>query len=136
MDTRLFSIGTRLGRLRTQDLPLLARAIVSYYRGQAKVTTGITRNVRYVRLNTFGSQVQVLAEDWAKILVCVQNDEFRQFFYQTDQHYNKVLSILRLIFTESYPTASKSSVVDLRTLTALSPVDNLDTLDQVVLEKT
>lgn len=125
MDTRLFRIETRPGRLRQQDLPLVARALVGYYKGQVRVKTGITRNVRYVRLEASDFHVQLMAEDWARILPYIQNDDFNQFIVKSQpdvvysnqyvhssplidstdrQYYVRVLNTLTTLFVETFPT--------------------------------
>lgn len=126
MDNRLFKIPKRPGRLRQQDLPLVARALVAAMRKQAQVKTGRVENIGYVRIETSDFQVQVLASDWAKILPYLQDESFNQVVVKSQidpvvsdpltahaspiidrtdkQYYLKVLHVLQRLFPEKYPT--------------------------------
>jgi hypothetical protein len=86
VDNRLFQIwGLRPANLRKEDLPEVARAIVSLYRRKAQVTTGITKNVSYVLITGRGLKVQVLAEDWAKIMPFIKDGTFDQTVLRSEQ---------------------------------------------------
>ncbi len=128
VDNRLFKIETRPGYQRRQDLPLLARALVAVFRKKGQAKIGITKNVRFVRLELPEYHVQILASDWAKIMPFIQNDEFNQavvksqidsvwidpltshdspLIDRTDrQYYLRVLAILQGLFPTAYPTSS------------------------------
>lgn len=127
MDNRLFNITSRPGRLRRQDLPLVARALVSLFRRQAQLRTGITKNVGYVRIETSEFKVQILQEDWVKILPSIKNDFLNQAVFRTQvdtpvlypdrdrdpsiidrtdqQYYTRTLQLLQELFPEAYPTS-------------------------------
>jgi len=127
VDNRLFNITTRPGLLRTQDLPLVARALVSLFRKQAVVKTGRTKNLGYVRIEAHDFQVQILAEDWAKIMPYIQDETFNQVVVKSQidpvvinplvahdssiidgvdrQYYLRVLQILQGLFPVAYPTS-------------------------------
>lgn len=127
MDNRLFNITARPGRLRRQDLPIVARALVSLFRKQATLKTGITKNVGYVRIEAVGFQVQILQEDWNKILPSLKDDFLNQVVFKTQvdptvlypvqehepsiidrtdqQYYTRTLQLLQELFTEAYPTS-------------------------------
>lgn len=126
MDSRLFNIPLRPGTPRTQDLPLLARAIVALFKGGAKVKTGWVKNLGYVRIETRDFQVQLLAKDWSKILPFIQDGSFEETVTKAQmdalyldptlvndnslvdrnnlQYYLKILYTLQSLFMESYPT--------------------------------
>lgn len=107
----MFRIETRPGRLRSQDLPLLAQALLGYYQGQVRVKHGVTRNLGYVRLESATFHVQVLAEDWTKLLTHIKNGDFNQstliLDYTDPQAYTKILRTLQTIFVEAYPVTRK-----------------------------
>jgi hypothetical protein len=127
VDNRLFHVETRVGLLRQQDLPLVARALISVYRKQAVVKTGRTKNLSYVRIEAHDFHVQILAEDWAKIMPYIQDEIFNQVMVpaQVDpvvinplvahdssiidnvdrQYYLRVLYVLQGLFPEAYPTS-------------------------------
>lgn len=127
MDNRLYKIETRPGRLRQQDLPLVARALISVFRRQAEVKVGFTKNVKWVRLEAKDFHVQILGEDWAKILPYIQDDSFNQLVVKSQidsvyidpntahasaiidhtdrQYYLRVLQTLQGLFPEAYPTS-------------------------------
>lgn len=128
MDNRLFQISARPGRLRQQDLPYVARALVSLFRKQAEVKTGTAKEISYVRIQSPSLTVQILAEDWAKILPYLQDDTLNQVVNKMQEdtvwgnqvtahdastidqvdrgYYYAVLSLLQRLFTEAYPTSS------------------------------
>lgn len=69
MDNRLSSIGTaRPGRVRKQDIPDLASALVGYWKGKGVLDAGSSKNVAYVRLHGANFDVLVTREDWVKVL--------------------------------------------------------------------
>ena len=127
VDNRLFKIEIRPGNLRQQDLPLVARALVALFRKQAVVKTGTVKNISYVRIEAVEFHVQILAEDWAKILPYIQDDSFNQevvktqidsvwvdplvahatqFIDRTDrQYYLRILQVLQGLFPTAYPTS-------------------------------
>lgn len=127
MDNRLFNITSRPGRLRRQDLPLVARALVSLFRRKAQLRTGITKNVGYIRIDAPEFRVQILREDWVKILPYIKNDFLNQVVFKTqidtvvlhperdhepsiidrtdEQYYVRTLQLLQELFTEAYPTS-------------------------------
>lgn len=129
MDNRLFKIETRPGLQRRQDLPLLARALVAVFRKQGQAKIGITKNVRYVRLETPEFHVQVLASDWAKIMPYVEDQSFDQVIVKSQldsvwidplashspplidrtdrQYYLRVLEVLQGLFPTAYPTSAR-----------------------------
>lgn len=129
MDSRLFNIPLRPGTPRQQDLPLIARAIVALYQGQAKLKTGRVKNLGYVRIEAKDFQVQLLASDWAKVLPYIQSEDFDQVVtkaqldsvrldpnfvsdsslidHQNQQYYLKVLYTLRGLFPDRYPTSNE-----------------------------
>ncbi len=129
MDNRLFQITSRPSRLRRQDLPLVARALVSLYRRQAKVETGFVRNIGYVLITASDFKVQILASDWAKILPRIQDESFNQVVTKSQvdsvyidplashassiidhtdrEYYLRVLYTLQALFSEAYPTSNR-----------------------------
>lgn len=128
MDNRLYNIETRPGEQRRQNLPLLARALVSLFRKQAVVKTGRTKNVGYVRIEAAGFHVQVLESDWAKIMPYIRDETFNQVIVKSQidsvwidpiaahessiidhtdrQYYLRVLQILQGLFPVAYPTSN------------------------------
>jgi hypothetical protein len=58
----------RLERITKVDLPELARAIVAFQRKQCQVSSGVSRNVSYVRLFGDGVNVIIRGDDWNLIL--------------------------------------------------------------------
>lgn len=129
MDSRLYNIPLRPGTPRAQDLPLLARAILAVFKGQAKTKTGWTKNLGYVRIEAKDFQVQLLAQDWGKILPYIQSGDFDQVVtkaqmdalyldttivndsslidQQNRQYYLKILYTLQSLFPEAYPVPSE-----------------------------
>jgi hypothetical protein len=127
VDNRLFKIETRPGHQRRQDLPLLARALVAVFRKQGQAKIGITKNVKFVRLETPEFHVQVLASDWAKIMPYIQDEGFNQVVVKSQidsvwidpltshatpindrtdrQYYLRILAVLQELFPTAYPTA-------------------------------
>lgn len=82
MDNRLFSIGTtRPGRVRKQDIPDLASALVGYFKGKAILDAGSSRNVSYVRLHGANCDVLVTGEDWVKVLPYLQNGTLGPYLF-------------------------------------------------------
>lgn len=128
MDNRLFKIETRPGHQRRQDLPLLARALVAVFRKQGQAKIGISKNVKFVRLETPEFHVEVLADDWAKILPYIQDESFNQVVVKSQldsvwidplvahatpiidrtdrQYYLRVLAVLQGLFPTAYPTSA------------------------------
>jgi hypothetical protein len=106
-------------RIRTQDLPLLAKAICGFERGLVNVERGYKRQIAYIRLFCPQFEVQVLANDWNKIApylavgspllvdpIINSNEKDISNLEQWDAvFYTKVYDTLRMIFTQSYPTS-------------------------------
>lgn len=128
MDARIFfADGGQLSAIRTQDLPVLAKAIAGYERGFLKVEKCQKRNVSYVRFfaaSTQSFELNVLESDWRKIVPHLVSGEFNPFvgppgIYSdvTPKDFDnlevwdarfvqKVYQALQLIFTQSYPTSN------------------------------
>jgi hypothetical protein len=136
VDGRIFYVGGRqLSAIRTQDLPMLAKAIVGYARGMVSVERCIHRLVQYVRFyanEQAGGQrfeFNVLASDWAKLypylsgqpvntpgpssplltqsVIKNSNTNDLSNLEQWDPvYYAKVYATLQTIFTQSYPTSN------------------------------
>ena len=124
MDNRLAAIGTkRPGKIRKQDIPDLATALVGYWKGLGTLDAGTSRNISYVRLLGPNYDVLVTGEDWIKVLPYLQNGTLGPGFFASpglglDSQvltgkdfgdptlYNRTLSTLTTIFSdaESYPT--------------------------------
>lgn len=122
MDNRLFKIGTeRPGRIRQQDIPDLATALVGYWRGFGVVDAATQRNIRYVRLHGRGFDVLVTWEDWIKVLPALGNGALGPFagfgLSQNSQStftkdfgdpvlYERTIATLQSLFpdAEAYPT--------------------------------
>lgn len=146
MDNRLFNITTRPAKLRSQDLPMLAKALVGYYKGLVVVKTGRVNNIGYVRLETPSYHLQILNEDWVKILPYIETGDFDQSLtkaqldYMANRrefdgvlldnsvYYQRILGTLETIFTEEYPEVKKPLGV------TSSLTDNLQTTDEVTVE--
>jgi hypothetical protein len=74
MDNRLFTIGTaRPGKIRKQDIPAIATAIVGWTKGFGVVDANSIRNVPYVRLHGETFDVLVTGTEWLKILPRLQD---------------------------------------------------------------
>lgn len=122
MDNRLAKIATiRPGRIRQQDIPDLASALVGYWKGWGTVDASVSKNVTYVRLHGRGFDVLVTREDWAKILGLLQDGTLGMFpspptndrteipvgrDFGDPVLYNWTLATLSLAFTDAevYPT--------------------------------
>lgn len=98
------------------------------FRKQAEVKTGTAKEISYVRIQSPSLTVQILAEDWAKILPYLQDDTLNQVVNKMQEdtvwgnqvtahdastidqvdrgYYYAVLSLLQRLFTEAYPTSS------------------------------
>ncbi len=132
MDGRIFFVdGRQLSAVRTQDLPVLTRAICGFQRGLVSVERCYQRQVAYVRFFAPGFEVYVLANDYQKIVPflatgwmtsdvvapqsimsvagCVGTGWSRKELFNLEiwdaPFYQKVYSTLRTIFTQSYPTS-------------------------------
>jgi hypothetical protein len=130
VDGRIFYAGTRqLSELRTQDLPLLAKAICGYERGMVHVEQCCKHQVEFLRLHAPNFEVFVLTSDWKRIVpylatgwmtpgvVAPQpvHDRLHDAFCASldladletwdKTFYQKVLATLQTLFTESYPTS-------------------------------
>lgn len=68
MDSRLSRLdGQRLHRLRKEDLPELATALIAHSKRAAKVTNGNFRGSRFVQLTGLNVNIAILTEDWVYI---------------------------------------------------------------------
>lgn len=128
MDNRISKIDGRKPRsLRRSDCPIVALAIVSYYRQQCSVLSGTHRHLPYVRFVGRGLDVSVLGEDWEKILPFVKDGTFNPSqtptspfvgYLHPDRHYaqatldsrdirfyERVLGVLEQLFPGDYPEA-------------------------------
>lgn len=124
MDARIFFVdGRQLSAQRTQDLPVLAKAICGFERRFVKVERCFKRNVGYIRLYYLDFEVYVLESDWRKIIPHLVSGElnpqvgpqhvisdvtprgFDNLEVWDQRFYQKVYSALQLIFTQSYPTS-------------------------------
>lgn len=127
MDSRLFRVdGRRILRLRREDLPELARAIIAVVRRRARAGVFRVSDVGVVELQGLGVSVLVHGTDWQRILPYVQDESFNTqlnpagpsvgyldpdiaygepILDRADlQLYNRIYGILRGLFTETYPT--------------------------------
>lgn len=129
VDSRLFRIGgRRIVRLRKEDLPELARAIVAVTRIRARARAGVVTvaNVKYVEIVGKNVDVLVPAEDWKRILPYVQDESFNPVIFPSRQAsqpldpqiafdellldhadrplFERTLGILTGLFTETFPT--------------------------------
>lgn len=79
MDNRLSSLKSqRPTSLKREDLPNLAKALVSLFRGEASLHTGSANNLGYVHIKGLNVEVQILSEDWARIDKILATDSFRK----------------------------------------------------------
>lgn len=127
VDSRLFRIGgRRVVRLRKEDLPELARAIVAVTRIRARAGVTTVANVSYVEIVGKNVDVMIPAEDWKKILPYVQDESFNPTLFPARQAsqpldpqiafdellldhadkplYERTLGILTGLFNETFPT--------------------------------
>lgn len=127
VDSRLFRIGgRRVVRLRKEDLPELARAIVAVTRIRARAGVATVANVPYVEIVGKNVNVMVPAEDWKRILPYVQDESFNPNVYPARQAtqpldpqiafdellldhadkplFERTLGILTGLFNETFPT--------------------------------
>jgi hypothetical protein len=127
VDTRLYSIlQRRPKRLRQQDLPPVAKAIVAVIRKKSRASVGVHQNLSYVWLRGDDPGVVVLKEDWEKILPYIEDGTFdptqtpvprvvpldpnvmydeATIDLQDSYLYSRVLVVLRQLFPEKYPTS-------------------------------
>ena len=116
VDVRLFSVGAnRPGKVRQQDIPNLARAIIFAVQGLATVDPNTTKNVSFVRIWNKYLDVLVLAEDWARLLPDLQVGTFDNVIqkklnpeaqdFGDPIYYERVLATLYTLFkdAEAYP---------------------------------
>jgi hypothetical protein len=121
VDQRLFKIGERRPeRLTRADTPEVARAIAAYYRRQAQLTRGVTKEVAYVRLINPGLfDVSIRWEDWVKILPYFMDGSFNPSISHeptlfvsnptlnpADGLYRHILNILNQLFTIEFPKST------------------------------
>lgn len=77
VDNRLFYVDDRrVVRLRKEDLPKLARAMVAVIRGRARAGVARVKNVDFIELKGPAADVLVIRSDWEKILPFVQDETF------------------------------------------------------------
>ena len=130
VDARIFiATNQQLSRLRTQDLPVVAKAICGYERKLVHVEQRVKHEVPYVRLYAAHLDVCVLYSDWKKILPYiatgwmtpgvvapqwVPDQQHNALAFSLDladleqwdkSFYGRVLATLQTLFTESYPTS-------------------------------
>jgi hypothetical protein len=104
----------KIARLRQEDLPLVAQAIVGFTRGEGSVHRGFFRGTEVVEFHSKGSaDVTILATDWDHILPYIQQGYFNPILVAfgtglgyTSSFYDYVLGILRREFPDTYPTSS------------------------------
>lgn len=127
MDNRLFHVdGRKILRLRQEDLPELARAIIAVVRRRARAGFFRVQDVDVVELQGVGVSALVQGADWARILPYLQDESFNTlltpaaatFGYNDPdiafgepildradlQLYHRVHGTLQGLFTETYPT--------------------------------
>ena len=117
--------GIRFSKLRRDDLPEVARALTAAERGFVRAERCYQRGVAYYRFYASTLDVLVLASDFERIIPALQNGLFDTTQYpvphvtraggpapdlstieQWDSVlYNRVLDVLKALFTESYPTS-------------------------------
>jgi hypothetical protein len=129
VDSRLSLVnGRRLSRLRQQDLPEVARALIAWSNPGGRAGVRVVRNAKFIRLSGRNFDVAILNEDWQRIAPLVQEGVFTSFLTpmgppgvvldpgvsedsalvetRQSQRYQHVLGILETLFTESYPTSN------------------------------
>lgn len=68
MDSRLFFVeGTRFAKIRKQDVPNLARALIAVARARATILASRLRGVDCIRIIGPGITAVILKEDWVHI---------------------------------------------------------------------
>jgi hypothetical protein len=129
VDSRLaFVNGRRLSRLRKQDLPEVAVALIAWSNPGSRVGVRVVKNTKFVRLSGRNFDVAILNEDWEKIAPLVKEGVFTSYLTfmgppgvslnpevaddsalvktHQSQRYQHVLGILETLFPESYPTSN------------------------------
>ncbi len=129
MDSRLSLVnGRRLSRLRRQDLPEVARALLAWSRPGSRVGISIVIHISHTHITGKNFDVAILSEDWEKIEPLVKEGLFSQFLFPTRapavfsdpsvsldlslvdandrQSYLRVLSLLWGLFPDSYPVSN------------------------------
>ncbi len=128
VDNRLFYVdGRRIVRLRKEDLPELARAIVAVVRGRARAGIACVKNVAYVELKGSATDALIIRSDWEKILPYIQDEFFNTQVAPAAQSgryadhkvafsepildradkplYDRIVGILSGLFTDTFPTS-------------------------------
>lgn len=127
MDSRLTRIGPKHpAPLTDLDLPTLAKAIVAYERGKARVACGVTRGVSYVRLSGEGFDVVILGGEWARLQGHLKAGDFNTAVVPVpvevvpdpylkhspmnadlfdSAFYHRVLGVLQTLYTTRFPRA-------------------------------
>lgn len=129
VDTRLFLVADRrVVRLRQEDLPELARAIVAVIRKRATAGVARVKNVDFIEIHGQGAHALVLRSDWEKLLPSIQNETFNtqaspveppgRYLDQKIAYsepildradhllYQRIVGVLRGFVTETFPTRS------------------------------
>lgn len=120
VDNRLASIGAhRPGRLRKQDLPALASALVGYLKGFGRVTAGVAHGLSYVRLYGSYFDILVIETDWIRLLPYLRDGTLGTTVYPSPQVevsatatgadfgdptlYQRTLTLLTQVFSDAEP---------------------------------
>lgn len=129
MDSRLSLVnGRRLSRLRRQDLPEVARALLAWSKPGSSVGISVVSRIGYTHLCGRNFNVAILSEDWEKIEPLVREGLFSQSLFPTRdpakflnpgvsldlslvsandrQSYLQVLSLLWDLFPDSYSVSN------------------------------
>lgn len=128
MDQRLLSAnGLRPHRITRNEVPALARAIVACMRGMAAVDKHIVQDTACIRLHNEAAGINILvrADDWSKVIPYLKDGSFDTNLYpiveqtvlnpntrfdpsvlevQDPELYNRVLVVLRKLFTVEFPS--------------------------------
>ena len=128
MNSRLTRIGPRHpASLTDLDLPILAKAIVAYERGRARVECGSVRGLTYVRLSGEGFDVVVRGDEWARLAGYLEEGVFNTAIFPVpvevvpdpylkytptnadlfdSAFYRRVLGVLQQLYTTRFPRAT------------------------------
>jgi len=127
VDNRLFYVdGRRIVRLRKEDLPELARALIAVIRKRARAGVARVKNVDYIEMVGPDTHVFVLRSDWERIYPFVQDESLNTLVAPAEppgrysdpqvaysepildradrKLYDRILGILLGLFTEEFPT--------------------------------
>jgi hypothetical protein len=126
VDQRLFFVnGRRPERLTRNETPDLARAMVAFLRGKAKIDRTVVCNVACVRIYGPGINSLVRGDDWINLVPYLKDNSFDWTILPvlhpvvlnppviegTDldvgdqQLYERILTVLNQLFTVEFPTA-------------------------------